>query len=267
MNYDLDVLLMDWCCPEDRICARIVRGRDGAEFLQLRVDLGLLQMLPDGRPDGARYRDCSSALEFVGRALRSARTLDRGAWQELGRELQQLTYRRLALSALCDEALEREDLEAAHAHLHRTLRDLDASRTILTTLADEERPAADHSGQLAGLIFTRARLVARTRALEGRVNDALEELERGLEELRELLLGAGIEADALAEDQGVQLLEALRRQLGDREPAGSSLHAELDDALAREDYKAAARLRDEMQRRRPAPRQPAPRKRQDDNLG
>lgn len=265
MNYDLDVLLSDWCCPGDRICARIVRGRDGTELLQLRVDLGLLQMAPDGRPDGRRFRDCASSLEFVRRALRCRREIDRGAWQELGRELQQLTYRRLAFSALCDEALEVENLAAVQSHLHRTLRDVDACRSVLELLAENDRTVSDHAGQMAALIFTRARLIARARALEGRVDAAVEVLEGGMRDLRGLLVEAGIESDALDADPGMKLLETLRDQLMVSDGSGGSLREELEEALQREDYETAARLRDELRRReRGRPQLPAPRDHRDD---
>ena len=52
MNLDLNTLIEGWNRAPGEIAARIVRGMDGADLVQLRVDLGVLQMYPAGRPDG-----------------------------------------------------------------------------------------------------------------------------------------------------------------------------------------------------------------------
>ena len=43
---------------------RLVTGLDGRDKLQVRVDLGVLQMEMEGRPDGQRPHDCVSLLDF-----------------------------------------------------------------------------------------------------------------------------------------------------------------------------------------------------------
>ena len=44
---------------------RIVPGDDGREKLQMRIDLGLLQMELDGRPDGQRPAGAESLLDHL----------------------------------------------------------------------------------------------------------------------------------------------------------------------------------------------------------
>jgi hypothetical protein len=53
--------------------ARILRGEDGREILQVRTPLGLEQYELDGRPDGARPHGLESALEFHQRRFEEAR--------------------------------------------------------------------------------------------------------------------------------------------------------------------------------------------------
>ena len=48
----------------DEITVRIVDGEDGRRKIQLRLDLGMLQMEFDGRPDGRRIHDCDSWFDF-----------------------------------------------------------------------------------------------------------------------------------------------------------------------------------------------------------
>ena len=43
---------------------RVVPGDDGREKIQLRIDMGLLQMEIDGRPDGTRPEGAASWLDY-----------------------------------------------------------------------------------------------------------------------------------------------------------------------------------------------------------
>src|SRR6266567_990805 len=54
MSLDLNSILKDWPHENGSIKVRKVAGLDGREKLQLRVDLGVLQMELTGRPDGRR---------------------------------------------------------------------------------------------------------------------------------------------------------------------------------------------------------------------
>ena len=49
MTLDLDELTAGWDCPAGELRARVVHGQDGDELLQLRIDLGLMQMQVSGR--------------------------------------------------------------------------------------------------------------------------------------------------------------------------------------------------------------------------
>jgi len=62
--YDISSILGDWPYRPDEITVRIVDGDDGQRKIQLRLDLGILQMEFDGRPDGRRIHDCDSWFDF-----------------------------------------------------------------------------------------------------------------------------------------------------------------------------------------------------------
>ena len=53
-NLDLNDLLEGWPHEPGQVKARKIVGRDGCEKIQLRIDLGLIQMELNGRPDGVR---------------------------------------------------------------------------------------------------------------------------------------------------------------------------------------------------------------------
>ncbi|HEV2318140.1 MAG TPA: hypothetical protein VGV18_00210, partial [Verrucomicrobiae bacterium] len=68
---DIRELLESWPYDPDND-ARIARGRDGREILQVRTPLGLEQLEMQGRPDGARPHEMESALEFHEQKLQQA---------------------------------------------------------------------------------------------------------------------------------------------------------------------------------------------------
>ncbi len=70
MAKDISKTLEGWDYDPDKISVRIVMGDDGRERIQLRLDLGLLQMEFDGRPDGRQIMGCNSWLDYYQRKQR-----------------------------------------------------------------------------------------------------------------------------------------------------------------------------------------------------
>lgn len=64
MNFDITSLLKDWDFTPDEITVRSITGEDGNEKIQLRIDLGLMQLEIDGRPDGKLVHGFESCLDW-----------------------------------------------------------------------------------------------------------------------------------------------------------------------------------------------------------
>src|SRR6266404_3688023 len=64
MDFDISHLLGQWDYQPGQVVVRRFQGKDGKEKIQLRVDLGLLQMNAEGRPDGKRPFGHNSLLEY-----------------------------------------------------------------------------------------------------------------------------------------------------------------------------------------------------------
>lgn len=64
MSRDITPLLQDWEFQPDEVTVRTIEGDDGVERVQLRLDLGLMQMEIDGRPDGQRIEGHASWLDL-----------------------------------------------------------------------------------------------------------------------------------------------------------------------------------------------------------
>eukprot|EP00913_Durusdinium_trenchii_P006386 g5998.t1 len=64
MERDLQELLDEWPYEPGKINVRLIRGTDGESLIQVRLDLGFLQMRSEGRPDGATPHGFGSLLEY-----------------------------------------------------------------------------------------------------------------------------------------------------------------------------------------------------------
>jgi hypothetical protein len=65
MNHlDIGKALKGWTFEAGQVNVRLIRGNDGRPKLQLRLDLGLLQMELNGRPDGKRPHRSLTELDF-----------------------------------------------------------------------------------------------------------------------------------------------------------------------------------------------------------
>jgi hypothetical protein len=54
VSLDISTILRDWDFDPEGVTVRTIQGDDGREKVQLRLDLGVMQMEMDGRPDGER---------------------------------------------------------------------------------------------------------------------------------------------------------------------------------------------------------------------
>lgn len=223
---NLSPLLTGFPFEPGRVKARLVQTEDGREVLQVRVELGLLQMECDGRPDG---------LES---AFGPGRSLANAAGAAAGRlEVAQLEQRAVAFLAAGDPM--------------RALRDTGSILDSLARLAEEAPPAEREWAESARfsvvVLRTRAMVAALVRA--GRQREASGAIERGLELLRleAERIGLDAEFDALTD---VRALRTLRESLVPQLPPAlrGELEARLEAAVRAENYELAAILRDELRR-------------------
>lgn len=64
MNRDLTDILKEWPYEPGELHVRLIEGTDGEPKLQVRLDLGILQMNAEGRPDGEQPFGYDSLLEY-----------------------------------------------------------------------------------------------------------------------------------------------------------------------------------------------------------
>ena len=218
MKTDLTDLLAQWPHDPHETSVRLLEGQDGRPILQIRLDLGVLQLEMTGRPDGQPSVLPKEAGDTLNAELAAA----------VAGEISQYDTRTRALMLLGEFGLAAQDAD----HM------VSASRTLLESGHHEHTVAL-----LAHSLTLRSRAMAEASLATQRPDLARMALDRGLEEL-EALLGV----DALSSSNEAQLLNGMRDLLVPRLPA--SQRAELQErlrlALAAENYELAAILRDEL---------------------
>lgn len=245
MSLDLSKMLQDWPYEPGKLNVRLIEGDDGESRIQMRLDLGVLQMHTEGRPDGARPRGFESLLDY-----HEARQDDHQAenhshqgfvlsgddCRELREEAVQYYHRYMALLVL-------EDFEGVVRDTTRNLRVLDLCAKHAETEADRQALEPFR----AYITMMRARALASQALKDNEPKAALHAIDEGLDALRQHFVDSGNDGafDASSE---VQLLRGMREALVPKLPVSqkAELNRRLEAALKEENYELAAILRDEI---------------------
>jgi hypothetical protein len=239
-SHNIDRLLADWAYDPESVKVRLARGTDGREILQMRVDMGVLQLEVLGRPDGERPHGFQTYYDYLlGQELQDQEfELDERQCLEVDREFVQFYHRRV-----CWLTLQRYDRAIADADHTLALMDFTA------THSPSEQWTLAHEQYRPFVVFHRIQAVA-LEALDGEgPENAVHELNVGLEQLRGLM-ESDEELEYEADNELLTRLAELRDSVRDQYSVGKTLYEQLQDAVAREEYELAARLRDELAKRR-----------------
>lgn len=244
-EHDLTSLLSSWPYEAGRVNARRITGDDGRPKLQIRIDLGVLQLELEGRPDGAAPEGFESLLAYQQDRLRryasqaggaESFVLSREECRALREEAVQYYHRYVGLFALGDYAGVVRDT-TRNIDVFDLCRDHAAEESDRTVL-EQFRPY---------VIMMRARARAEQALAAGRTKDALAAIDRGLETLRDLFERNG-QVEAFEQANEVALLRGMRDALVPKLPVSQrvELQERLQAALDAENYELAALLRDEL---------------------
>src|SRR6184192_3328429 len=240
MSLDLNSILKDWPHENRAIKVRKVLGLDGRQKLQLRIDLGVLQMELTGRPDGLRPHGCESLLTY--HQLRAARAKARNEDYELTPEQ-------------CAE-LQQEGIQYYHRYLslfqindfegvvRDTQRNLD-----LFTFVSEHTDREEFSWSLQQ--FRPYVLMMNTRAKasillgQGKFPEAIGEIEHGRDAITEFLQQSNF-PELVSKSSEIAFLEEWLEEVKAKRPLSKLeiMQREMQTAIAKELYERAAELRD-----------------------
>jgi len=245
MDFDISRLLADWEYQPGQVVVRRFRGKDGQEKIQLRVDLGILQMNAEGRPDGKRPFGYPSLLEYYQARLYKY-VGDHGGTSD-GFALQPEDCAKLQMEALqyhhryiC--LLQLEDFAGVIRDAERNLQVFQfAAQHAPEELAWSLR---QFEPQLL-MVLTRAQASQALKA--GDFKTAIECAEAGLEKIREFYRSTG-HSQAAESSPDIMSLETWLEELQMKRPLSKRerLERALSEAVSAEDYERAARVRDEL---------------------
>jgi hypothetical protein len=239
-RFDIDRILKQWPFEPGEISARLVPAADGREVLQMRVEMGVLQLETSGRPDGARPGGAATYFDYLVELAEQsgdcAFVLSSEQCSEADREFMQFYHRRICWLAL------REFRRAANDADH-TLAFMDFAHKH----SPNEEWTLSHDQYRPFVLFHRTQAAALATLEEAGPQAAMQELNQGLARFQDLF--AQFEAlDQFDDDDLVRRLHELRDTLREHYDLKPSLSDQLAKAVADEKYELAAKLRDELSR-------------------
>jgi hypothetical protein len=245
VSKDITSILDGWPHEPGQINVRKVRGDDGTVKLQLRVDLGVLQMESQGRPDGQKpfgFESVAHYLEdLLGRHRRTHHseegfTIDPAQCEMLRAEAVQYYYRYLGEFAL-------EDYEGVERDTARNLRVADLCRRHARDRQD--RSAMEQYRPYILMMNTQARAQLLIRG--GQLPAAREAVVEAMETISRLYKRQGI-AHPEGHSSELIALQGLLRDIDSKIPVDpvDQLKGQLATALAEERYEDAAKIRDRI---------------------
>lgn len=248
MSQDIRPILAGWDFDPDHVQVRVIVGIDGSEKIQMRIDLGLMQMEVDGRPDGERPEGFESLLDYYEAAQRRAEanredfTLTPEDCARLMRE--GLQYYHRYLSAF---HLERYDWVARD-----TARNLRLFAFVVRH-AGRRRDRLEFDRYRPYVVMMHTRAVASLALADDDYGAALARIDEGIAAIRRFLTDYGQQEHEAGVSE-LQFLLQWRSELDRKRPKGpiERLEQQLEVSIKLENYEEAARIRDQINKLRGA---------------
>ncbi len=245
MSLDIGSIMRSWPFKPGQVNVRRIIGDDGLEKIQLRLDLGVLQMETAGRPDGIEPHGHASLLSYYESKLQrhiqrhgSAEgfSLSQADCESLRGEGIMFYHRYLATFVL-------GDYESAVVDTQRNLRMFD----FCAAYAEDEndRHVLEQNRPYVMMMHVRAKAQAALGKKQPR--RALAAVRKGLADIEELFRGLGRE-DLIDTSREMSVLRTLAGEIRDQIPVDpkTKLRRALRKAISEEQYEEAAKLRDQL---------------------
>ncbi len=246
MDFDISRLLERWQYQPGQVIVRKFKAKNGKEKIQLRVDLGLLQMNAEGRPDGKRPFGHPSLFEYYQARLYKYVAAHQGS--DEGFKLKAEECAKLQLEAIqyhhryiC--LLQLEDYAGVIRDAERNL----AVFEFVGKHAESEDLAwslQQFQPQLL-MILTRARGAQALQSDDYEV--AIESIQDGLEKIRAFFLDLS-RTEAAEQSPEIHSLQNWLEEIRAKRPLSprEKLELALQEAVKSEDYEKAAQVRDAL---------------------
>ena len=247
MTKDITDILEGWEYKPKEISVRKIKGKDGKEKIQLRLDLGLLQMEINGRPDGKKPYGYESLLEYYKSLLKNHIKkygteenfiLDSDECLKLHHEAIQYYHRYLCF-------FQYEDFKKAERDTKRNIEVFDFVEKY--ALNDEDVLLFEQYRPYVIMMNTRAKcsLVLEKKDYE----KALKIIKMGIKTIENIYIENG-EEKLIDKCREIKFLNQYYKSIKETRPVAlkQKLERELKKAIEIQDYERAAKLRDELKK-------------------
>lgn len=237
---NIDAILRSWMFDPQAVSVRLLTLAD-RDVIQLRIDLGLLQLEVSDRPDGWRPGGEPTYLQFLKQHAANEGEnfrLSEEQCSEIDREFVQFYHRRVCW-------LQLKSFDAAIRDADHTLEMMDFCKLH----SPSEEWTISHEQYRPFVLYHRIKAAA-LHCFENNSGPerAIEEINLGLEQLRAVFAEFQVE-EQFDEDELVQRLTEFRETIRTEYAVGRTLRERLSDAIAAEQYEVAAEIRDQLTRR------------------
>jgi tetratricopeptide (TPR) repeat protein len=240
MSLDLNTVLRDWPHEPGLIKVRKVAGLDGREKLQLRIDLGVLQMEMIGRPDGQRPHGCESLLAYhqnraeLAEASGDTYRLSSEECSELQQEAIQYYHRYVSLFQLNEFT----------GVVRDTQRNLDLFNFV-DQHTDRDEVIWNFQQFRPYVLMMNTRAKASILLADSKFQEAIREIERGRDVIMEFFQQSSF-PELASKSSEIAFLEEWLQEVSAKRPRTKLeiMEREMETAIAKEFYERAAELRD-----------------------
>ncbi|MEY2492628.1 MAG: hypothetical protein QOH24_1579 [Verrucomicrobiota bacterium] len=240
MSLDINTILKEWPHEPGMIKVRKISGFDGRDKLQLRIDLGVLQMETTGRPDGQRPHGCESLLTYhqnraeLAEASGDTYELTPEECSELQQEGIQYYHRYISLFQLNEYA----------GVIRDTQRNLDLF-SFVEEHSERDEVIWNFQQFRPYVLMMNTRAKASIFLNEGKFAEAMREIEKGRDGIVEFFQRSNF-PELAAKSSEIAFLEEWLEEVRAKRPLSKLeiMQREMESAIASELYERAAELRD-----------------------
>lgn len=247
MQDDIRPIIDDWPYRTGRISVRKIVGADGGEKIQMRLDLGLIQMEPTGRPDGRHPKGFDTLLEYY---LDQLAHHEQQHQTDMSFELSPADCRQIREEALLYyhrylACFVLEDYEQVIRDTQRNLQAFDLCNKYASKKSD--RMDLEQYRPYVIMMNTRAKTQLATKC--GRYGEALRHIRAGLRAIKRIYVDSD-QPEGFKSSLEASLLRDLGKTVRKKLPSDpvKSLKKQLRRAVAEERFEDAARIRNRLEK-------------------
>ncbi len=211
VDADISNILKSWEYQSNALTIKKIMGNDGKEKIQIRINLGILQMETEDRPDGKTPHYAKSLLEYYDSLIDEFEERDGTAenfkltkrdMRELDDELMQYYHRRICFFALGDYEYARRDAE-------HNLKLMD----IIEKHCKDQNYTESHERFRPFVIMERARAIGLESIGSGDYADAMKHVSDAIDTIEKLYEERGVSAEEMQRSRELTILRKWRSQI------------------------------------------------------